>query len=74
MQKVRALGKRFFGIGVSVLLLGCAYGHVREIIVQHNYWPYNAGAGIFFYDVVMPVLILILLGARAKLRQGERES
>ena len=55
------------GIGVAVLLLGCTYGHVREIVVHHNYAPYNAGVGIFFYDAVIPVLILGLLWARARL-------
>jgi hypothetical protein len=55
------------GIGVAVILLGCTYGHVREIIVHQNYAPYNAGVGIFFNDVVIPVLILGLLWARARL-------
>ena len=53
------------GIGVAVLFLGCAYGHVYEMVAHHNYAPYNAGVGIFFNDAVLPVLILILLGLRS---------
>jgi len=55
------------GIGLAVLFLGCTYGHIREIIVHQNYAPYNAGVGIFFNDAVIPVLILGLLWARARL-------
>ncbi len=54
------------GIGVAVFFLGCAYLHIYEIVVHHNYAPYNAGAGILFNDAVLPVIILVLLGLRAK--------
>ena len=60
------------GIGVAVLFLGCTYGHIREIIVHQNYAPYNAGVGIFFNDAVIPVLILGLLWARARLTGAGR--
>ena len=62
------------GIGMSVLLLGCVYGHVRDIIVHQNYAPYNAGVGIFFNDAVIPVFILILLGLRASFAKESRSS
>ncbi len=62
------------GIGAAVLFLGCAYGHVYEMVVHHNYAPYNAGAGIFFNDAVIPVIILILLGLRAKFSKENRYS
>jgi hypothetical protein len=60
------------GIGASVFFLGCAYLHIYEIVVHHNYAPYNAGAGILFNDVVIPVIILILLGLRAKSSKESR--
>jgi hypothetical protein len=62
------------GIGVAVLFLGCTYGHVKDIIVHQNYAPYNAGVGIFFNDAVIPVIILILLGLRAKFSKESQSS
>jgi hypothetical protein len=62
------------GIGVAVLFLGCAYGHVYEMVVHHDYAPYNAGAGIFFNDAVIPVTILVLLGLRAKFSKESQGS
>ncbi len=59
------------GIGVAVIFLGCAIGHVYEMVVHHNYAPYNAGWGILFNDAVLPVIILVLLGLRAKFSQAE---
>jgi hypothetical protein len=59
------------GIGIAVLLLGCAYGHLREMVVGNNFAPYNAGAGIIFSDAVIPLVILGLLAARNRLsREG----
>ncbi len=62
------------GIGFAVLLLGCAYGHVYEMVVHHDYAPYNAGAGIFFNDAVIPLIILVLLGLRAKFSKESQGS
>ena len=62
------------GIGFAVLLLGCAYGHVYEMVVHHDYAPYNAGAGILFNDAVIPVIILVLLGLRAKFSKESQGS
>ncbi len=62
------------GIGVAVLVLGCAYGHVYEMLVHHDYAPYNAGFGIFFNDAVIPLIILILLGLRAKFAKESQSS
>jgi hypothetical protein len=57
------------GLGFAVFLLGCAYGHLRDLIVSSNYAPYNAGAGILFSDAVVPLLILGLLWDRSRLSQ-----
>lgn len=59
------------GIGFSVLLMGCTYGHLRDMLVHQNYAPYNAGAAILFQDTAIPLLILTLLWLRARLtRKG----
>ena len=62
------------GIGFAVFLLGCAYGHVRELVVHENYAPYNAGAGIFFNDAVLPVIILALLWVRGRCASKGQDS
>jgi hypothetical protein len=48
------------GLGSGLYFLGDAYGHVRDMVVNHNYAPYNAGP-IMYTDVAYPVLILSLL-------------
>jgi len=56
-------------INMSVLFLGCAYGHLRSAIVSHDYAPYNAGLGIWFYDVIIPILILTLVIVHRSIRE-----
>lgn len=46
-------------IAFAVFYLGAAIGHVREMIVHKNCAPGNAGP-IFFFDVVVPVYLIIL--------------
>ncbi|URR34714.1 hypothetical protein NBE99_08675 [Thermosynechococcus sp. HN-54] len=53
------------GIGFSVYVLGCAYGHYRQMLLG-NFAPYNAGWGIWLYDVAVPLLILALLWGRSR--------
>jgi hypothetical protein len=48
-------------IGWSVLLLGCFYGHLVQYYQFHNVAPYNIGYPIWFYDLAMPVIVLISL-------------
>lgn len=48
-------------IGWSVLLLGCFVGHVIDYFVNHNTAPLNIGLFIWFYDLVLPLFVLILL-------------
>lgn len=43
----------------SIFLLGAAVGHVREVVVEKNWSPGNAGA-ILYTDVLIPVLVLTL--------------
>jgi hypothetical protein len=54
------------GIGCSTFLLGCAYGHLKDILVQGNYAPYNTGAVLWLNDLTIPLLILGLLGWRRR--------
>ncbi len=55
------------GIGWAAFLLGCAYGHVREMVVRGNDAPYNTGAVLWFGDLLMPLIILSLLWVRRRL-------
>ena len=58
------------GVGLAVFLLGCAYGHVKEMLAG-DYAPYNAGPGIWLLDVVIPLTLLGLLCLRRRWRQTE---
>ena len=55
------------GIGSSVFLLGCAFGHVRQIIQEGNMAAYNAGPVLWIGDIGVPIAILILLLIRSRL-------
>ncbi len=48
-------------VAFSVYMLGAAAGHVRSMIRERNFAPGNAGY-IFWYDVLVPVLLIILYG------------
>lgn len=48
-------------IGWSVLLLGCFIGHLINYYTQHNSAPYNIGPYIWFYDLLLPLFVLMLL-------------
>ena len=52
------------GIGYSIFLLGCAYGHLREMILHGNFAPYNVGPVLWVNDLAVPLLILLLLVVR----------
>jgi hypothetical protein len=47
-------------VGPSFFLLGAAAGHIREIVVAHNFAPGNAGV-MLYMDVLIPVIGLGLL-------------
>jgi hypothetical protein len=49
------------GIGAAVFGLGAAAGHIRDIILYHNYAPNNAGLILWFGDIFMPLFTLSLL-------------
>jgi hypothetical protein len=47
-------------IGCSVWLMGDAVVHIREIVVEANYAPNNAGM-TFYLDILIPVILVALL-------------
>jgi len=53
------------GIGSSVFLLGCAVGHIRQIIQEGNMAAYNAGPVLWIDDLGVPLTILVLLFIRS---------
>jgi len=55
------------GVGFSIFLLGCAYGHLREMLAAGNFSPYNVGPVLWLNDLALPLLLLGLLGARSRL-------
>ena len=57
------------GVGSSVFLLGCAFGHIRQIIQEGNMAVYNAGPVLWIGDIGIPVTILILLLIRSRTQQ-----
>ena len=48
-------------IGWSVLLFGCFIGHMVNWYTTGNTAPYNIGIFVWFNDLILPVLALILL-------------
>jgi hypothetical protein len=44
----------------AVFGLGAAVGHIRDIMVNNNYAPGNAGA-VLYLDIAGPVLLIVLL-------------
>lgn len=48
-------------IGWSVLFLGCFVGHLMNYYIENNTAPYNIGPYIWFNDLLLPILVLMLL-------------
>ena len=55
------------GLGYAVFLLGCAYGHLRDLMAMGNFAPYNAGPVLWLNDLAVPLTILLLLWLRRSL-------
>jgi hypothetical protein len=43
-------------------MLGCAAGHVRSMVQEHNFEPGNAGY-VFWYDLLVPCALIALYAA-----------
>ncbi|MBA3958207.1 MAG: hypothetical protein H0X51_07430 [Parachlamydiaceae bacterium] len=48
-------------IGWNILFIGCFVGHLRDYIVNNNTAPWNIGIFIWFSDLFVPLLALVLL-------------
>lgn len=59
------------GVGLAVFFLGCAYGHVKDMLAG-NLAPFNAGPMIWLADVAIPLTILVLLFIRGRLDKTVR--
>lgn len=46
-------------IAFSIFMLGAAVGHLRQMIVAHNFAPGNAGI-YFWFDIIVPVALILL--------------
>jgi hypothetical protein len=57
------------GIGSSVFLLGCAFGHIRQIIREGNMAVYNAGPVLWIGDLGIPITILVLIFIHSRLER-----
>ena len=55
------------GIGSAVFFLGCAIGHIRQILQEGNMAVYNAGPVLWIGDIGIPLAILTLLLIRSRL-------
>jgi hypothetical protein len=62
------------GLGYSTFLLGCGYGHLREMIRDGNFAPYNVGPVLWVNDLAVPLLILILLAVRRYLASTQADA
>src|ERR1700730_8592811 len=57
-------------IVASISLLGDAYGHIYQWIVNHDTAPNNSGA-ILYTDIIIPLLAILLLVAYHRMRSVE---
>jgi hypothetical protein len=55
------------GIGFAIFLLGCASVHLQDMTRHGNLAPYNAGPVLWFNDLAIPVVVLLLLLVRRHL-------
>ena len=55
------------GLGYAIFLVGCGYGHVRDMMLHGNLAPYNVGPVLWVNDLAVPVVILLLLLVRRHL-------
>ncbi len=49
-------------IFAGVYFLGAAYGHIIQMVVHHDYSPYNTGVFLYIGDILIPAIYLTLMG------------
>lgn len=47
----------------AIFSFGAAAQHIHEILTQHNYAPGNAGLILWFGDIALPIIVLVLAWA-----------
>ncbi len=52
------------GLGYAIFLFGAAFVHIRDIVTAGNLAVNNAGPLLYIGDIALPLLILLLLGAK----------
>ena len=62
------------GIGYAVFMLGCAYGHFRDMTLHGNFSPYNVGLVLWVNDLAIPLAILLLLCGRRYLASSQADT
>jgi hypothetical protein len=51
-------------LAFSIFMVGAAVGHIRSMVREHNFAPGNAGY-FFWYDIIVPALLIALYAATA---------
>ena len=59
-------------LGHTAFSFGAAFGHIRDIIVNKNYAPNNAGPLLWIGDITIPLVTLILLFVYIRLKRKYR--
>jgi uncharacterized membrane protein YphA (DoxX/SURF4 family) len=57
-------------IAAAIYLWGCAWGHIYEYVEHDNRSPNNVGP-VLWMDIAIPLVILILLVIRHRLREAD---
>jgi hypothetical protein len=50
----------------AIFLIGCAVGHIKDLMLAGNTAAYNAGPVLYINDIAVPLIILILAVASIK--------
>ncbi len=56
------------GLGYAIFLFGAAFVHIRDIITVGNLAVNNAGPLLYIGDIALPLLILILLWTKWRMK------
>jgi hypothetical protein len=59
-------------LGNAVFLIGCAAGHIKDLLKAGNTALYNAGPVLYISDIAVPLIVLGL--AVASMKVSEKES
>lgn len=44
----------------AIFLLGCGYGHLKDLLIHANSSPLNTGPTIWLNDLLLPLILLLL--------------